>query len=345
MSADRDRRELEVLYRLAVSLPRSLTVTGVTDALAEGLVDAIERACECTITSWERDANTLTVLSVCEPGGIEPSWRGVEYDLADWPDSLAVLEAGSEHREFRLSEAELEPRVREQVEEWTWASWICFPLIVENRAVGLIELADYDSADPWSPRDIVFGQTIATQAALAVRNAQLYEDLQRQVDHDSLTGLLNHGAFYSRFDEELERIRRSGRPAAALIVDLDDFKLVNDRDGHPAGDRTLRRSPTRCAPCAGSDGRRRADRRRRVLRAAGRPGGRRRPGRGAAGAGDRDGGGRVGIGRRGRLPGQRPHRRRGDRAGRPRAARRQTRGQAHLPPGRLSRRLRPCAVG
>ena len=241
MRGDRDRRELEVLHRLAVSLPRSLTVTGVTDALAEGLVDAIERACECTITSWERDANTLSVLSVCEPGGIEPSWRGVVYDLADWPESLAVLEAGSEHREFCLSDPSLEPSVREQVEEWTWASWICFPLVVEKRAVGLIELADYDSAEPWSPRDISFGQTIATQAALAVRNAQLYEDLQRQVDHDSLTGLLNHGAFYSRVDEELERIRRSGRPAAALVADLDDFKLVNDRHGHPAGDRALRR--------------------------------------------------------------------------------------------------------
>jgi diguanylate cyclase (GGDEF)-like protein len=159
----------------------------------------------------------------------------------EWPDSLAVLEAGSEHREFRLSEAALEPGVRKQVEEWTWASWICFPLTVEKRAVGLIELADYHSPEPWSPRDIVFGQTIATQAALAVRNAQLYEDLQRQVDHDALTGLLNHGAFYSRVEEELARIARGGRRAAALIVDLDDFKVVNDREGHLAGDRTLRK--------------------------------------------------------------------------------------------------------
>jgi len=149
MSTDRDRRELEVLHRLAVSLPRSLTVTGVTDALAEGLVDAIDRACECTISSWERDANALTVLSVCEPGGIDEGWRGTVYDLVEWPDSLAVLEAGSEHREFRLSEAALEPGVRKQVEEWTWASWICFPLTVEKRAVGLIELADYHGSGLW----------------------------------------------------------------------------------------------------------------------------------------------------------------------------------------------------
>jgi diguanylate cyclase (GGDEF)-like protein len=241
MSAGRDSRELEVLHRLAVTLPQSLTVTGVTDALAAGLVDAIDRACECTISSWEREANALTVLSVCEPGGIKESWRGAVYDLADWPDSLAVLEAGTEYREFRLSDAELASEVRAQVEDWAWVSWICFPLVVEMRAVGLIELADYERADPWSPRDISFGQTIAAQAALAVRNAQLLEDLQRQVDHDSLTGLLNHAAFYSRFDEELARIGRGGQPAAALIVDLDDFKLVNDRDGHPAGDEVLRK--------------------------------------------------------------------------------------------------------
>ena len=240
MRGGRDRRELEVLHRLAVSLPRSLTVTGVTDALAEGLVDAIERACECTITSWERDANMLTVLSVCEPGGIEPDWRGAVYDLVDWPESLAVLEAGSEHREFRLSDASLEPRVREQVEEWTWASWICFPLVVEKRAVGLIELADYDSPEPWAPRDISFGQTIATQAALAVRNAQLYEDLQRQADRDPLTDVLNHRAYYDRLTQELARAHRAGSSVGVLVLDLDDFKAINDVRGHLAGDRALR---------------------------------------------------------------------------------------------------------
>ena len=46
---DRDHRELEVLHRLAVELPRSLSVTGVTDTLARELVGAVDRANECTI--------------------------------------------------------------------------------------------------------------------------------------------------------------------------------------------------------------------------------------------------------------------------------------------------------
>ena len=61
---------------------------------------------------------------------------------------------------------------------------MALPLVVEKRSVGLIELVDYQSDERWSPRDIAFCQTIATQAALAVRNAQLYEDLRRQVEHD-----------------------------------------------------------------------------------------------------------------------------------------------------------------
>ena len=59
------------------------------------------------------------------------------------------------------------------------------------------------SARRWSRRDIQFCETIASQAALAIRNAQMYEDLRSCVDRDPLTGLLNHRAFYQRLGQEL----------------------------------------------------------------------------------------------------------------------------------------------
>jgi diguanylate cyclase len=58
---------------------------------------------------------------------------------------------------------------------------------------------------------------------------------------DSLTGLMNYGAMLARLDEEIDRARRQGSAVSCLLVDLDDFKLINDQWGHLAGDGVLRR--------------------------------------------------------------------------------------------------------
>ncbi|MGH6691993.1 MAG: GGDEF domain-containing protein, partial [Gammaproteobacteria bacterium] len=58
---------------------------------------------------------------------------------------------------------------------------------------------------------------------------------------DDLTGLLNARAFYPRLAQELERSRRSGAAVSLLLLDLDHLKALNDREGHAAGDRALRR--------------------------------------------------------------------------------------------------------
>jgi diguanylate cyclase (GGDEF)-like protein len=60
------------------------------------------------------------------------------------------------------------------------------------------------------------------------------------MDRDSLTGLLNHARLADRLALELERCRRTGGEISFALVDLDRFKEVNDRHGHPAGDRVLR---------------------------------------------------------------------------------------------------------
>ena len=57
---------------------------------------------------------------------------------------------------------------------------------------------------------------------------------------DAVTGCMNHRAMRRRLDEEIGRAMRTGGPLSCLLIDLDDFKLVNDRHGHPAGDAMLR---------------------------------------------------------------------------------------------------------
>jgi diguanylate cyclase (GGDEF)-like protein len=79
---------------------------------------------------------------------------------------------------------------------------------------------------------------LASQAAIALENARLHHVVQRQAVTDELTGLVNRRRFMSALGHEIGRATR-GMPPAIIFADLDDFKRVNDRFGHPIGDQLL----------------------------------------------------------------------------------------------------------
>jgi diguanylate cyclase (GGDEF)-like protein len=84
-------------------------------------------------------------------------------------------------------------------------------------------------------------EAIADLATVACHNAETYHGVQQAARTDALTGLLNHGAMQVRVREEIARARRDATPLSFVIIDLDDFKRVNDVRGHQAGDELLRR--------------------------------------------------------------------------------------------------------
>lgn len=80
---------------------------------------------------------------------------------------------------------------------------------------------------------------LAAQAGIALENAKLHERVQRQATTDELTGLVNRRRFLEALETELERAKLFEEPLSLVLADLDDFKLVNDRHGHLAGDHAL----------------------------------------------------------------------------------------------------------
>ncbi|HET6966239.1 MAG TPA: EAL domain-containing protein [Acidimicrobiales bacterium] len=95
---------------------------------------------------------------------------------------------------------------------------------------------------------------VAAQAGTAIGNARLLDRIQHQALHDALTGLPNRALILDRAGQMLARARRQQRPVAALFVDLDDFKDINDTFGHDAGDALLRAVAGRFTSCLrGSD--------------------------------------------------------------------------------------------
>ncbi len=79
----------------------------------------------------------------------------------------------------------------------------------------------------------------AELAAIAVANAEARAELARLAETDPLTGLANRRAFTKRLNGEVERARRHGHLLTLVILDLDDFKGINDTHGHQVGDHVL----------------------------------------------------------------------------------------------------------
>ena len=123
------------------------------------------------------------------------------------------------------------------------AAGLTVPIVLASAGVpdDLVERAvDLGVADVLDATDLDL-QTLdrAVRAALAraSRDRQLYQAVRR----DDLTGLANRASFRDRLDHGLTLARRSGGKLALLLVDVDDFKSINDRFGHPGGDELLRR--------------------------------------------------------------------------------------------------------
>ena len=113
------------------------------------------------------------------------------------------------------------------------------PVRVEGRLWGAVAVA-YTEVDGAREETLVQLERVAELISLAVSNADAREHLARMAQTDPLTGLLNHGAFHQRLEEEVQRAARYGRPLSLALLDLDHFKQVNDRHGHRAGDEALR---------------------------------------------------------------------------------------------------------
>ena len=111
----------------------------------------------------------------------------------------------------------------------------CIPMVMYNDVIGVINVTNKKNGKKFTNQDIKMLNAVADQAAAAVNKAQLWD----LAVTDSLTGLYVRRYFLVKLNEEIHRAERSNKIFSIIMVDLDNFKIINDTYGHDAGDRAL----------------------------------------------------------------------------------------------------------
>ncbi len=123
--------------------------------------------------------------------------------------------------------------------ERAFRSLIAAPLILEGRCIGVLSLGA-SRPDAFTPGDLRLLVSFAATTTAAIRNARLYDEVQRESITDSLTGLYNRRGLFALSEHEIELARRNKRRPSVIMFDIDRFKQVNDTYGHGVGDEVLR---------------------------------------------------------------------------------------------------------
>jgi diguanylate cyclase (GGDEF)-like protein len=205
-----------------------------------GMADALARIVPYTsIAIYEVDWPARELVPVFADGAY------VEATLADRPSIDGSITGGAVLRGEVVNLGAGDPMIADfQMPGTSYSereAFLVVPLRASAGVIGTLNLwrEGVDDAH-FSDEDSELARRFGTLAAIAWDNAAQRERLQRQALTDELTGLSNRRHCFAELSAELARSRRDRGSVSLAILDLDDFKAVNDEYGHPAGDAALR---------------------------------------------------------------------------------------------------------
>ena len=213
----------EPLVRLAHSIARSVNGGGTADLVARELADLTGASFAATYLASPE--GSLSLAALAGPGAPE--------SLHSAPNVVARAYA-----ELRLVEADTHELGELYRLGAACTQAIAAPLIADAQALGAVFVALPPTVQSFADPELVAG--VADLAAEALANERRLALTHAEARRDALTGLANKRAFDEHLAKVLREPRHESSRISLVILDLDDFKEVNDRDGHLAGDEVLR---------------------------------------------------------------------------------------------------------
>jgi diguanylate cyclase (GGDEF)-like protein len=231
--------ELVVSYRRLADVFHDILAEQSLDTLLDRIADTLaELVPYDTLTIFEADEAQGVLVPVLARDQWAEKIMRTRVRFGQGITGWAV-----ENREPVLVEkAHLDPRMQTVpgTPEDEPESLISIPLISRDSIQGALNMYRLGDDAEFGQDEFELARRFGDAAALALDNAKIRARLEHQAQTDSLTGLYNHRYFHERLREELRRISLSHGSIAVLMVDIDDFKRVNDIHGHGTGDEILR---------------------------------------------------------------------------------------------------------
>ena len=165
---------------------------------------------------------------------------GAGSDNAEEAELLADLDAYNVRLAGRYKNYVLDGRGESDSNANNVRPLAAVPLIYQKRFMGVMMVRSDDPTRTWQENEILLLRTVADQVTVAVSHARLFSQMQQQALTDGLTGCFNRRSFEMQLERDLHMATRMRLPLSLILLDLDNFKRVNDTYGHEAGDVALR---------------------------------------------------------------------------------------------------------
>lgn len=238
---EEDKKNLESILAITNAITATLDPAEVLDTIVGRVVDAT-KALRCSIVLVADDDNGYVLAS-----SDNPSISELKIDLAKYPE---IKEAVNTRSPLVVEDIQTEPLmagVRDLVKDLKDMSILILPIVVKDEVLGTLFLRTRKKDGGVSKKEVDFCRVVANSSFHAIKNARLFEELKSEKERlselairDHLTGLYNHNFFYSRLEEEFNRAVRYETPLSIIMMDIDDFKQINDTHGHRTGDEVLK---------------------------------------------------------------------------------------------------------